>query len=130
VSKERIEELENLQIILGKYKDAIKNGGTDAMTCTWAKAIIDAGYTLRSKPSGLLDKNSKEICEGDIFRHEGHELVVKFEFGAFVGSWHGLIEYVFFNDMPDDETEVEVTGNIYENPELFSLQGKSDRGGT
>jgi len=66
--------------------------------------------------TGLLDKNGKEIYEGD-FLGEDEKAEVKFENGAFrvrgwvIGEWLGKIE------MRGKDTSI--IGNIYENPELL-----------
>ena len=80
-------------------------------------------YLLRGQNlmqfTGLLDKNGKEIYEGDIlyveeplFESEMVNALVEFKKGMFVGqiknSWHTVQAFV----------EPEVIGNIYENPEL------------
>lgn len=93
--------------------------------------------------TGLLDKNDKEIYEGDIVRYirynwkcQGHsqdqtDMVSVCEIywdekrhafreqGKFPsgGGWSG---YLSFNDERADRNEIEVIGNIYENPELIS----------
>lgn len=72
--------------------------------------------------TGLLDKNSTEIYEGDIILQQGYSgkkpMLVRFEHGAFIVGWHGgsstqtrpmLIQ-----------KRCEVLGNIYDNPELIS----------
>ena len=69
--------------------------------------------------TGLHDKNGKEIWEGDIFPHNGMNLVVKYELGAVVGHWFGSNEYIFFDHYANDD-EVEIIGNIYENKELLN----------
>jgi uncharacterized phage protein (TIGR01671 family) len=72
---------------------------------------------------GLLDKQGKEIYEGDIVRYNGlyfeHGLYeIKFVNGSFIGI-NEKDELNFRKDF--DFENVEVVGNIYENPELLSL---------
>lgn len=77
--------------------------------------------------TGLFDKNGKEIYEDDIvritltdgFRYVvGEDGAVKYKLGAFY-ILNGLDEYLISDFHIDD---IEVVGNIYENPEL--LKGK------
>ena len=61
--------------------------------------------------TGLKDKNGKEIYEFDILE-SGR--VVKYEQGGdYYTSWIGF-------EIPEIDDEVEVIGNIYENPELLT----------
>lgn len=78
--------------------------------------------------TGLLDKNNKEIYEGDIVTYQAGEpnrndrsfykgkSVVKFENGAF---WPRPIKEEYEDSWYNYELkDLEVIGNIFENPEL------------
>lgn len=96
----------------------------------------------RRQYTGLKDKHGKEIYEGDILRyirynwkcyehpkdgtdvvsqcsvfwseeHRAFRDVGRFETG---GGWEG---YLHFKDERADKNEIEIIGNIYENPELL-----------
>jgi len=71
--------------------------------------------------TGLKDKNGKEIYEGDIVGEEGIVYLVEFEDGMFELA-HGtpLIDWIYARERQG--LEIEIIGNIHENPEL--LEGK------
>lgn len=83
------------------------------------------GYVLRES-TGLKDKNGREIYERDIVRSMEYE-----EPSTFVVEWMQLINCgdctndsgIGFNLYLSQPNELEVVGNIYENPEL--LEAKS-----
>jgi uncharacterized phage protein (TIGR01671 family) len=70
--------------------------------------------------TGLKDKNGKEIYEGDILQREGHNYkhIVKWwnESAGFNLSWVCECMLKGFN--------IEIIGNIHENPELLKVKAK------
>ena len=72
--------------------------------------------------TGLKDKNSKEIYEGDIIKYDFNNLNYRIEFinAEFIARrFYENIEDLYPTEF-DFGKECEVLGNIYENPELLN----------
>lgn len=71
--------------------------------------------------TGLKDKNDKEIYEGDIIRHDWGLNKITFEDYSFTAeqilTFDGKYNCNLY--LSDIGSDCEVTGNIYENPELL-----------
>lgn len=85
------------------------------LTCNNLKGwSIDDEYLMQS--TGLRDKNGKEIFEGDIVKSSG--LLGTIE--SFKAMWIcSFVKYNNYQKVGFFAQEIEVVGNIYENPELL-----------
>ncbi len=82
-------------------------------TSSFADDLIWLEYT------GLKDKNNREIYEGDIVKYADacYPATIVFSDGSFLIKW--AEEEMPLRDMEED---IEVIGNIYENPELLEKE--------
>lgn len=73
--------------------------------------------------TGLLDKQGKEIYEGDIVRLDGnpYEVFWDSDFTGFSMSFTGEECLGLGEQVIGESREVEIIGNIYESPELLEV---------
>lgn len=84
----------------------------------WVKVFPDL---IIEQYTGLKDKNGKEIYEGDIVKIPDWQVKPKYEKVRFAKLSCGFEPFVCgcFECIAPDGEEVEVIGNIHENPELL-----------
>jgi uncharacterized phage protein (TIGR01671 family) len=84
----------------------------------YAYEIISSGEYPTMQYTGLKDKNGVEVYEGDVVKVNGEYMEVYFKDGYFGWGWEHEGVYSFD---PFGVEEIEVIGNIYENPELVNF---------
>ena len=82
----------------------------------WTPKYIE--HRWKDQYTGLKDKNGKEIYEGDFLKYKDAVMQVEWDQGAFwvdehIDHYHGLLGDEYFD-------EIEIIGNIWENPELLN----------
>lgn len=111
-------KFEVLNIKNGKKEPFILNNDFDCHS-GWLEDCVLRQYT------GLKDKNSKEIYDGDIVLHNEEKIEVKYgcqEVDAFEGIGFNLWSFIGEYDKLNCsrlQSELEVIGNIYENKDLI-----------
>ena len=74
--------------------------------------------------TGLVDKNGKEIFEGDILGTKDGFLNGVVEYRTDLGMWtNSLVRYNNFERLCNIASDRKIIGNIYENPELLEVEG-------
>lgn len=72
--------------------------------------------------TGILDKNGKEIYEGDIIFNDMSENKTSVKWDETLASYTVIDEdssWLYFHEIFDDLNCYEIIGNIYENPTLL-----------
>jgi hypothetical protein len=86
---------------------------------TYTELFLDDKYIVQQF-TGMLDKNGKEIYEGDIifckvyYGIENRIGIVDYFASSFIVDWRNQID-----DPLDEIPDIKVIGNIFENPELL-----------
>ena len=82
----------------------------------------DDGFYSIMQSTGLKDKNGKEIFEGDVVKCNG--LLGTIE--SFKAMWIcSFVKYNNYQKVGFFAQEIEVVGNIYENPELLEEKNET-----
>lgn len=89
----------------------------------WDYDCFSLDDVVLMQSTGLHDKNGKEIFEGDIlFGHAGEDFWEIVEFDIEEGKW--IRRDIWYNsklDLSEYNENMEIVGNIYENPELLEV---------
>lgn len=73
--------------------------------------------------TGLLDKNGKEIYEGDVVEHLSQQRIYK-NVPHFVVQWNSILCGWNIRSNREGDSLHKIIGNIYENPDLLTPTGK------
>lgn len=90
-------------------------------TDKFVERSIEGAKLMQS--TGLLDKNGKEIFEGDILSSESYPAKSVVEYRTNLGMWvNCLKEYSYYEYLGNVASDRKIIGNIYENPELLEVE--------
>lgn len=90
---------------------------------SWDGSLISNNDLNLMQSTGLIDKNGKEIFEGDIIVSRDVLLTGVIEFRADLGMFVSeLVEYNNFERLCNVANSSEIIGNIWENPELLEVK--------
>ena len=79
----------------------------------WVKSETVGQFT------GLSDKNGKKIFEGDILKVPNRDCYGRVEYSVPECRFEISMQNGYYVPMHDFASDVEIIGNIYDNPELF-----------
>ena len=84
---------------------------------------IAGGVSETQQFTGLIDKNGKEICEGDILIYNNYsigQVIYEADHGGYIFQWkQNGPNQNYINLNCDVAFESVIVGNIFENPELL-----------
>ncbi|EAC2292120.1 hypothetical protein AR181_16265 [Listeria monocytogenes] len=106
-------------------KDAVGVSGCGDPYCTMCDDWYNFDDVLLMQYTGLKDKNGKKIFEGDIVEIDVHDHldgnVIKGKVIFLEGAWLVTDSGSFAISLWSEINEIEVIGNIHENPELLEV---------
>lgn len=92
---------------------------------------LETNTVIKCQFTGLKDKNGKEIYEGDLVLLEGTQKMVveydyfaKFTLANQLNTVYGFEQLELYPINSEYKPDIEVIGNIYENPDLLLPQSK------